>query len=85
MTRFFAFALMLAASPAMARPPLDWRWMERTSCRKLLEMKTIPPDAIVDVEGAQYMFELYKSSCAGVPPNTCIIAFVAGGHKGVCK
>jgi hypothetical protein len=70
------------ATPAMAGPAFNWSWMQHTSCRTLLHMKRMPPvNPGVDIEGARYMLELYKSSCRGVPPNTCIIGFVAGGHK----
>jgi hypothetical protein len=85
MQKTLAAALMLAASPAMSRPALDWTWMERTSCAQLLKMNNPPLASIVDADGARYMFELYKSSCSGAPPNTCVIAFVAGGHIGTCN
>jgi hypothetical protein len=83
---YATIAAIMIAAPAMAGPAFNWSWMQRTSCRTLLQMKRMPPvNPGVDIEGARYMLELYKSSCKGVPPNTCVIAFVAGGHRGTCK
>jgi hypothetical protein len=95
---FAAVMICTGTEGAHAGAPLDWHWMQQTSCRTLLHMKKMPPLA----RGTRFdkatisWIEMIKDGCRNLPPKTCIIDFIGGrsdtptdaekqAYKGTCQ